>query len=231
MAAFVPWAHPKGWTPFSRPGLAVVPPKAPPTERQTDGDPAPEAAPPEPPPVDARPDASPEPRSKLIEAEELLRARFEKADRERAAEHQTAMEAIQLELAAAQAERMRLSTLADGLVALRTALLQEMRAHTVDLVVTTSERIAGAALRTDPALLMAMIEDAAGMLGEELTVRVNPEDEARVREALGDRTIKVLPDFAVRAGCVAHSASGRIDASLDTAVAALRASAEPWARG
>jgi flagellar biosynthesis/type III secretory pathway protein FliH len=232
VADFVPWAQPKGWTPFARPSLAVVPPRAPEATPLTDETLSATAAENEvPPPDPPRPEPPPEPRSKVIEAEELVRARLEKADRERAAEHQARMEALEAELAAVQAERARIGELGDALLTLRGSLLQEMRTHTVDLVVTTAERVAGAALRADPALLLAMIEDAVSMLGDTLTVRISPEDEAMVRAALGDRPITLIADFSVRAGCVAHSPAGRLDASLDTAVAALRASAEPWARG
>lgn len=234
MANFVPWARPKSWTPFARTGPALDPRKAPPPPAA----PAPETTSPAPETPPAPREASPPLPSPADTAEAQARSLFEQAEVARAAEHHAEMEvlrteraALQAELTSLQAEVARMRTLSDGLVTLRSALLQEMRSHTVDLVVTTAERIAGAALRTDPTLLQTMIEDAAATLGDNLTVRVNPEDEARVREAIGDRAIKVVPDFAVRAGCVAHSATGRIDASLDTAIQALRASAEPWARG
>jgi flagellar biosynthesis/type III secretory pathway protein FliH len=221
---FVPWGQPRAWTAFSRPGLAVVPEPAP-GARTEPG--RPDAQ-----PSDSAPDPTPpEPRPKLVEAEELLRARFEKADRERAAEHAAAMEALHTARAEAEAERDRFTTLAEELGQVRAALIQEMRGHTVDLVVLTAERIAGAALRTDPELLLGVIEDAIGSLGDEVTVTVSPDDEARVTAAMAGRPIRVVADIAVRAGCIVHSPSGRIDAALDTAVAALRASAEPWARG
>ena len=205
MAGFVPMKAERSWVPFGRP-LPL---------------PAPE---PQPEPFHVEAPAPPDP----LAGE---RQRMERLDHDRTHEHQRRLEALDQAVAAAKAEEVRFATLCGQMDTLRTRLLAELRAAAGELVVSTAARIAGDALRTEPELVEALIDEAVSALGEDgLVLRVCPMDEARLRLALGDRKIQVVGDPDVRAGCIASSPVGRIDATLDTAVAALRDAAAVWAR-
>lgn len=204
MAGFVPLAGPRSWTPLGR--ALEIPPEAPPAELTP-----PPAPPPDP----------------LLG----LRQQLDQADKERAAEHKRKLAELRQAEEAARAEEARFAKLCGEVQALRERVFAELRAGAADLVVQTAARIAGDALRTEPELVDALVDEAVSALGEEgLTLRVCPHDEARLRLALADRKIQVVGDPNVRAGCIAASPVGRIDATLDTAVAALREAAGVWAR-
>lgn len=205
MAGFVPMKTERSWVPFGRPIPLPVP----------DDTPEPFVA-----------ELPPAPDPLLGE-----RQRLERADHDRTAEHQRRLADLDRALAAAKAEEQRFAGLCEQMDGLRTQLLVELRAAAGELVVSTAARIAGDALRTEPELVEALIDEAVSALGEDgLVLRVCPMDEARLRLALGDRKIQVVGDPDVRAGCIASSPVGRIDATLDTAVAALRDAAAVWAR-
>lgn len=191
----------------SRPEAAVAPVPAP--LAAANQPPAPVAAPPA--PVDDK--------------------RLERMERERAAEraeHAHLVAELRAQVEAARVESARLAQLATALGEVRARMVAELRAEAADLVVTAATRIAGEALHLQPELLLAMVEEAVQLLGNELLIHVAPEDEARLRAALGDRPIRVVADPGVRAGCIAEGPAGRLDASLETAVEALRASVLPW---
>lgn len=205
MAGFVPMKTERSWVPFGRPIPLPVP------------DPEPEL-------VLTPPPVAPDP----LAGE---RQRLERVDQDRAQEHKRRLAELDQAIAAAKAEELRFATLCGQMDTLRTKLLAELRSAAGELVVSTAARIAGDALRTEPELVEALIDEAVSALGEEgLVLRVCPMDEARLRLALGDRKIQVVGDPDVRAGCIASSPVGRIDSTLDTAVAALRDAAGVWAR-
>lgn len=136
-------------------------------------------------------------------------------------------------LAAAEAEARDaakvLKEVADAIEGMRQGLLTEARATTAAVILEASRRIAGQALHVEPALLAAIVEEAVGALGREgLTVRVAPADFDAVRRAVADSGIVVVEDPAVDGGCICEGPSGRIDASVSCAVAAVAAVLEQW---
>jgi len=134
--------------------------------------------------------------------------------------------------AAAEANRLaaeadRLEAVVDGLEGARGAAVAEVRAHAAALILEAASRIAGDALHADPALLDALVEEAADALGREgLVVRVSPIDAEGLRARRP--ALSVVEDFAIEAGCVCVGPAGRIDASLGSAVSAVRAVLERW---
>lgn len=232
MTAFVPLVGLPAWTPLVPPLLpAAAEPRVPPGERERrrggserERQPAPEL---ETPAVVIEV----APREEERDAEEAAIA-LAMARRAEARQHADAMAELHRLQGEARAEGERLARLAEGLDALRHELLAEVRAHAADLVLAAAGRVAGAALRTEPGLIEGLLEDALGSLGgADLVVRVSPEDEARVVRWVDGRPIRVVADPSVRAGCVASSPNGCLDASLDTALAALEDSALPFGRG
>lgn len=147
--------------------------------------------------------------------------------RERA--HAEAMASLAAAEAETRAAAKVLREVAGELEGMRQGLLAEARATTAAVILEASRRIAGEALHVDPALLSAIVEEAVGALGREgLTVRVAPADFDVVRRAVADSGVVVVEDPTVDGGCICEGPSGRIDASVGCAVAAVAAVLEQW---
>lgn len=181
-------------------------------------------------PVEVRVGARPEDTAQIRRLEQDL------------ASAQTEAETLRRELTAARAsqsvppvaqeleeEVARLRMAVEGVVASRQRVAQEVREGVGELVLATARRIAGEALRVQPGLLEALVSDAAATLGTEgLCIRVAPRDLDRITRALEASGVAVVADPDMEAGCVASSSRGAVDASLDTAVTALRAVVDQW---
>lgn len=147
--------------------------------------------------------------------------------------HAREVAALHSELGRARAESHaaieELNRLAGSLTALHTSLLIELRAHAADVIIATATHLAGEGLRVQPELLDTLITEAIAALGMDgLVLRVSIADEARVRAAFEPQNVRVLADERVSAGCIAQGTAGTIDASLDTAFAALTAAGAQW---
>jgi flagellar biosynthesis/type III secretory pathway protein FliH len=137
----------------------------------------------------------------------------------------------------AAAEATRLGAEADQLAALVGALedaradaIAEVRAHAAAIILEAASHIAGDALHADPALLDALVNEGADALGREgLVVRVAPVDADALRARLP--SLALVEDFSIAAGCVCVGPAGRIDASLGSAVSAVRAVLDRWRDG
>lgn len=221
MAGFLPLGTPRRWTPLLRRAEPVdeEPLEDPPDEEAIAA--VLEAARQTALPATARP-------ADWARAE---REAMERAEREREAEHQRLRAELDKATGTARAAAERFVALAEELAGLRRSLVAELRAQATEIIVETAVRIAGDALVVDTSLVDAMIEEAIAELGDaDLTLRLSPEDAERVGPALSARKVRVLADPGLRAGCVASGPRGQIDASLDTAVAAVRRTAAPWSQ-
>lgn len=147
--------------------------------------------------------------------------------RERA--HAEAMASLAAAEAEARAAAAALKEAARVLTGMRGALLEEARAGTAAVVRAAACRIAGDALHTDAGLLQALVDEAIRALGKDgLVVHVSPSDADMLRDVLGDSAVEVVEDFGVEAGCVFEGPAGRIDASIESAVAAVNAVLDQW---
>lgn len=152
------------------------------------------------------------------------------AEARRAREHGAALAAVaERERSLAETEQ-RLSDIALKLEEDRTALFREARAGLADLILAAARRIAGDALRADPALLDALVDEGVRALGDEgLVLRVSEADFDRVQERLGFRSVLVVADPELDGGCTCEGPAGRIDASKATAEAAIATVLAQWA--
>lgn len=110
---------------------------------------------------------------------------------------------------------------------------QQAAATAIVLARRMAEKIVGRAVEADPALMADLVAQAlnqARARAGEVVVRVHPFDLAAVQAARPDLmgtlssqvTLQLVPDETVgRAGCVVQTPLGRLDARLDTQLAAL----------
>lgn len=115
-------------------------------------------------------------------------------------------------------------------------LIREARDRIVDLALAVARRIVGESVTADPALLDRIYERALAEIGElvPVTIRVHPDDRAvsRIDELAATRGVEVVADEAVgRAGCRVEAAGVAIAATLEAALAALRAEMTGERRG
>jgi flagellar biosynthesis/type III secretory pathway protein FliH len=179
-------------------------------------------------PVVATPPAAVDPEARVRELEEAL-------ETERAA-HAATRDTLAAERegsgrATAQVEEevARLRGLAEGMIASRRRLVDEIREGVGGLVLASARKLAGEALRTQPELIEALVMDAVATLGRDgLVVRVAPADVERTRCALVGTGAEVVADASVEGGCTASTPYGSVDGSVRTADAALRLVIERW---
>ncbi len=203
-------------------GISRPPPVA--SRRDVDRAPIPE---PEPDDVFAVPEELAEPEPPLLPEPDLR-------EEARVAEHAAALVALDAQRAAMRAETERLEAATAtleaagrALEAAHVSLVAEVRTGAAAVILAAARRIAGDALHADPALLAALVDEAAGCLGREsLVVHVSPLDADTLRERLPG--IEVVEDFGIEAGCVCVGPAGRLDASLESATVAVSAVIERW---
>jgi flagellar biosynthesis/type III secretory pathway protein FliH len=206
------------WTPIATPASGFSPAAR---AQGPGGTPGPAAAPPR-----APEETSAAAIARLERELAALRAR----DAERSREHDEAMAAVRAEQAAVDGAVGRLDAAAKRVEAERATLLGEVRAGLGALVLTAAQRIAGDALAADPALLDALVDEGVRALGREgLVVRVAPDDLERVEARVAGTGVRVVGDSSIEAGCACEGPAGRIDATIATAVAAVRSVLTQWA--
>jgi flagellar biosynthesis/type III secretory pathway protein FliH len=164
----------------------------------------------------------------LAELEEL-RAR----EAVRTEEHAAAVEELAAQDRAREAQvaelLARLDRVARDVAAARDGLVAEVREGVGAVILEAARRIAGDQLHVDPRLLDAIVDQAVGALGREgLVIRLSPIDAGVVRERLRSTGISVVEDPSLAAGAICEGPSGRIDASLESAAAAIASVLEQW---
>lgn len=135
---------------------------------------------------------------------------------------------------AALAERIRRLDAALQLLARPLAQLDaEIESELTQLALSVGKQLARRELRIEPAQVIAILRESLALLpaaAREVRVHLHPEDAATVREHLtapsADRAWTIVEDPTLsRGGCVVHSQSSRIDARLESRLAAVTASA------
>lgn len=109
----------------------------------------------------------------------------------------------------------------------------EIESELAQLALTIGKQIARRELRIEPAQVIAILRESLALLpasAREVRVHLHPEDAATVREHLtaptNERAWTMVEDPTLsRGGCVVHSQSSRIDARLESRIAAVAASA------
>jgi flagellar assembly protein FliH len=101
------------------------------------------------------------------------------------------------------------------------------------LTLAIGKQLARRELHIEPAQVIAILRESLALLpaaAREVRVHLHPEDAATVREHLpapaSERAWTLVEDPTLsRGGCVVHSESSRIDARLESRIAAIAASA------
>ena len=108
----------------------------------------------------------------------------------------------------------------------------EMEGDLAQLALAIGKQLARRELRIEPAQVIAILRESLALLpaaAREVRVHLHPEDAATVREHLtapaNERAWTIVEDPTLsRGGCVIHSQSSRIDARLESRIAAVAAS-------
>jgi len=109
----------------------------------------------------------------------------------------------------------------------------EMESDLAQLALAVGKQIARRELRIEPTQVIAILRESLALLpaaAREVRVHLHPEDAATVREHLtaptnGEAWTIVEDPTLSRGGCIVHSQSSRIDARLESRIAAVAASA------
>ncbi len=128
-----------------------------------------------------------------------------------------------------QADRLTqiISTLHEPLAQLDDQMEKELAA----LSIAIARQIVRRELKTDPGQIVAVVREAVASLpvgSRNVNLHLHPEDAALVRNALSltgnDKTWRVVEDpLVIRGGCNVVTDISRIDATLDTRIAAIAA--------
>lgn len=121
-------------------------------------------------------------------------------------------------------ETSQLEALAQECATSIAAVEQEMGQALISLAVTIAEQVLRSTLDTQPEKILDVVRDITHMdTGREtiLTLRINPADLELVQEYLdgdpGAGKWRLAPDASIeRGGCIAQTALGSIDATLQT---------------
>jgi flagellar assembly protein FliH len=109
----------------------------------------------------------------------------------------------------------------------------EIESELARLALAIGKQLARRELRVEPAQVIAILRESLALLpatAREVRVHLHPEDAATVREHLtspaGGRAWTLVEDPTLsRGGCIVHSEASRIDARLESRIAAIAASA------
>lgn len=108
----------------------------------------------------------------------------------------------------------------------------EMESDLAQLALAVGKQIARRELRIEPTQVIAILRESLALLpaaAREVRVHLHPEDAATVREHLtvptNEQAWTIVEDPTLsRGGCIVHSQSSRIDARLESRIAAVAAS-------
>ena len=109
----------------------------------------------------------------------------------------------------------------------------EVEAELVQLALAVGKQLARRELRIEPAQIIAIVRESLAQLpltARELRVHMHPEDAATVREHLsagaGERLWTLVEDPTLsRGGCLVQAESSRVDARLESRIAAIATNA------
>ena len=109
----------------------------------------------------------------------------------------------------------------------------EVEAELVQLALAVGKQLARRELRIEPAQIIAIVRESLAQLpltARELRVHMHPEDAATVREHLsagaGERLWTLVEDPRLsRGGCLVQAESSRVDARLESRIAAIATNA------
>jgi flagellar assembly protein FliH len=109
----------------------------------------------------------------------------------------------------------------------------DMESELARLALVIGKQLARRELRVEPAQVIAILRESLTLLpatARDVRVHLHPEDAATVREHLtaptSERAWTLVEDPTLtRGGCMIHSESSRIDARLESRIAAVAASA------
>ena len=130
--------------------------------------------------------------------------------------------------------RATAAALSSALLQLQALRSQAVRAAAADvgvMVTQLARRLVGDSLALHPDALPGLVDGAVSQLpdDDDLVIRVAPDDVSRVRDALDDRfEERIVGDPAIRAGCRVETRHASIDATLDTAMAAVEGAIKAW---
>lgn len=166
------------------------------------------------------PEVEPEP----VDLEALAKEAFELGKQEAQKELQEAHDAL-------DAEREAMKSLGTELAELRRQLVARTASEVGDVVLAVARRVVGDALALHPEALANVVSGALEQLPleDELTVRVRPEAVEAIRGNLGEREgLAVVSDDTVTEGAVVETRYGRVEATLDTAMAGIEEAVRAW---
>ncbi|MGC8520467.1 MAG: flagellar assembly protein FliH [Steroidobacteraceae bacterium] len=140
---------------------------------------------------------------------------------------------VRARLAALEERAQRLDAVFRVLARPLDQLDAEVEAQLVQLALAIGKQLVRRELRIEPAQIIAIVRDSIGQLplaAREVRVHLHPLDAAAVREHLsagnGERVWTLVEDPTLaRGGCLVQSDSSRIDARLESRIAAVAASA------
>jgi flagellar assembly protein FliH len=109
----------------------------------------------------------------------------------------------------------------------------EIESELARLALAIGKQLARRELRIEPTQVIAILRESLALLpatAREVRVHLHPDDAATVREHLtipaGGRAWTLVEDPTLsRGGCIVHSEASRIDARLESRIAAIAASA------
>lgn len=163
--------------------------------------------------------------------EDVARLVAEAEQRARSAAEAEAAERLAEQEARFTSELRRLEAVVAGLQEYREVLAAEARDACGRLVVQAVRRVA---VRT-PEVLDAVLEARCAEVAESMvgggavTVRVHPDDMTLAGRLLGERPgWRLVPDPALKGGCIAEGEAGRMDASLDAGLDAIQEAVKAW---
>lgn len=158
-----------------------------------------------------------------------LRAEFEAKDAARAKEHQAALAALKQQQAEFQAQQEQMLNLCQQAEAARRGLVRQFREGAGALIFAAARRVAGEGLKQQPELLTQLVNESIDALGRQSLVIYSSEKNAEhLAAALKDSGIRVEVDAKISGGLRAESPAGRIDASMEAALAAIADVIEQW---
>lgn len=160
--------------------------------------------------------------------EEEILERIQKAEQAVEEHYQEKLAKLDLEV---QQAVTALEAQAQALDDHRQELAAEARQQTGALVVAAIRKLCGTLPEALDALILDRVSAAAEALvgAAEVVLRVRPEDVQAAKDILGGREgWRVVADADLDGGCVAQSASGTVDGSLNATMAALDDAVGAW---
>ena len=165
--------------------------------------------------------------NELRQAQQQAEERGYQAGMERAEAH------LRARLAAIDERVQRLYSVLALIARPLDSLDAEVERELVELALAVGKQLARRELRTEPSQIIAIVRESLAQLplaAREVRVHLHPEDAQTVRERLaagaGERAWTLIEDPTLtRGGCLVQSEASRIDARIESRIAAIAANA------